>query len=75
MGMVYYCTSPSRLAGGRVSRGYMHFCIVLVTKFITYGIEIVPFKRKIDRKTRKASALENFGMYLCKYQRMLIYVY
>ena len=27
-------------------------------------IEIVPFKRKIDKKTRKASALENFGMYL-----------
>ena len=63
MGTVYYCTSLSRLAGG-VSRGYMHFCIVLVTKFITYGIEIIPFKRKIDRKTRKASALENFGMYL-----------
>ena len=74
MGMVYYCTSPSRLAG-EVSRGYMHFCIVLVTKFITYGIEIVLFKRKIDRKTRKASALENFGIYLCKYQRMLIYIY
>ena len=53
----------------------MHFFIVLITKFITYGIEIVPFKRKIDRKTRKTSALENFGMYLRKYQRNFIYIY